>query len=260
MTTLLSTEWAQSLNAAVSHLLSRNAKRPRAPAHKVQVADVVNVREIVRAASLAVAALMPIVNPLGSAPVFLSMSADLPTMARRKLSRQVAWNSFLLLASAMLVGSHVLRLFGISVPIVRVGGGLLVIANGWRLLNAEGTPTPEKAAVTDAWEREVARRAFFPLTFPLTVGPGSISIAITLGAGISSRPTTGAVDVLTDLVGVALVAVSVYLSYRFASRLIAFLGDTGAEVFLRLSSFILLCVGVSITWGGIADLIQSLPR
>jgi len=217
---------------------------------------VTDIAELVRAATLAVAALMPIVNPLGSAPIFLSMSADLPTMARRQLSRQVAWNSFLLLAAAMLVGSHVLRLFGISVPIVRVGGGLLVIANGWRLLNAEDAPSGDKPAVKDAWEREVARRAFYPLTFPLTVGPGSISIAITLGAGVSSRATTGVTDFLTDLVGVAIVALAVYLSYRFASRLISFLGDTGAMVFLRLSSFILLCVGVSIMWGGIAELLQ----
>jgi multiple antibiotic resistance protein len=213
---------------------------------------------IVRAATLAVAALMPIVNPLGSAPIFLSMSADLPTAARRQLSRQVAWNSFLLLAAAMLVGSHVLRVFGISVPIVRVGGGLLVIANGWRLLNAEEAPSADKPAVKDAWEREVARRAFYPLTFPLTVGPGSISIAITLGAGVSSRSTTGLVDLVSVIVGVAIVALTVYLSYRFASRLISFLGDTGAAVFLRLSSFILLCVGVAIMWGGIVDLVQPL--
>jgi multiple antibiotic resistance protein len=219
-----------------------------------------HIADVVRPASLAVAALMPIVNPLGSAPIFLSMSADLPTLARRRLSRQVAWNSFLMLAAAMLVGSHILRLFGISVPIVRVGGGLLVIANGWRLLNAEGTPTPRPATVEEAWEREVARRAFYPLTFPLTVGPGSISIAITLGAGISSLPTTGIVDLVTDLIGVAVVAVSIYLSYRFASRLIAFLGEIGAEVFLRLSSFILLCVGVGILWGGVVDLVRSLPH
>lgn len=217
-----------------------------------------DIADIVRPASLAVAALMPIVNPLGSAPIFLSMSADLPTMARRKLSRQVGWNSFLLLAAAMLVGSHVLRLFGISVPIVRVGGGLLVIANGWRMLNAETIDAPRKTVVQDAWEREVARRAFYPLTFPLTVGPGSVSVAITLGAGISTRPTTGVIDVAIDLIGVAIVALSVYLSYRFASRLITLLGETGAEVFLRLSSFILLCVGVGIMWGGIADLVRSL--
>jgi multiple antibiotic resistance protein len=200
---------------------------------------------------------MPIVNPLGSAPIFLSMSADLPTPARRQLSRRVAWNSFMLLAAAMVVGSHVLRFFGISVPIVRVGGGLLVIANGWRLLNADEEDLASKRTVEDAWEREVARRAFYPLTFPLTVAPGSVSIAITIGAGISSRSTTGAIDLLSDLVGVAIVAVTVYLSYRFASRLIAFLGETGAAVFLRLSAFILLCVGVSIMWGGIADLLTG---
>ena len=218
-----------------------------------------SIEEIVRPASLAVAALMPIVNPLGSAPIFLSMSADLPTMARRRLSRQVAWNSFLLLAAAMLVGSHVLRLFGISVPIVRVGGGLLVIANGWRMLNAKGAPSTDNIEVEHAWERAVARRAFYPLTFPFTVGPGSISVAITLGAALSSRPRTSVIDVVTVLVGVAVVALAVYLSCRFASRLIANLGETGSEVFLRLSSFILLCVGVSIMWGGIVDLVGALP-
>jgi len=218
-----------------------------------------DVADGVRAASLAVAALMPIVNPLGSAPIFLSMTADLPTAARRMLPRRVAWNSFLLLSAAMLVGSHVLHFFGISVPIVRVGGGLLVIANGWRLLNAADVPpAAEKLAPSDAWEREVARRAFYPLTFPLTVGPGSLSIAITIGAGISMRPTSGALDVLSDLIGVAIVALSVSLSYRFAGRVIAFVGETGATIFVRLCSFILLCVGVSIMWGGLADLIRPM--
>jgi multiple antibiotic resistance protein len=218
-----------------------------------------NIAEFMRSAFLPVAALMPIVNPLGSAPNFLSMSAGLSATARRRLSLQVGRNSFLLLAAAMLVGSHVLRFFGISVPIVRVGGGLLVMANGWRMLHADGRLSPDNVELESAWERSVARRAFYPLTFPLTVGPGSISIAITLGAEISSHPTAGVVEVATRLIGVALVALSVYLSYRFASRLIGGLSETGSEVFLRLSSFILLCVGVGIMWSGIVDLVESLP-
>jgi len=212
----------------------------------------------VRAASLAVAALIPIVNPLGSAPIYLSMTADLPTAARRLLPRRVAWNSFLLLSAAMLAGSHVLHFFGISVPIVRVGGGLLVIANGWRLLNAADVPPVEKLGPAVAWEREVARRAFYPLTFPLTVGPGSLSIAITIGAALSSQPTVGVFGVVSDLIGVAIVALSVSLSYRFAGRVIALVGETGAIVFLRLCSFILVCVGVGIMWSGLADLIRSM--
>ena len=169
-----------------------------------------NIAEFVRSVSLPVAALMPIVNPLGSAPNFLSMSAGLSATARRRLSLRVGRNSFLLLAAAMLVGSHVLRFFGISVPIVRVGGGLLVMATGWRMLHAEGGLSPDNLEVGGAWERSVAKRAFYPLTFPLTVGPGSISIAITLGAGMSSHPTAGVVDVVTRLIGVAVVALSVY--------------------------------------------------
>lgn len=203
------------------------------------------------------AALLPIVNPLGSAPIFLSMTADLPGTARRKLAITVARYAFLLLTAAMLIGTYVLRIFGVSLPIVRVAGGLLVTANGWRLLNDEGKGIASPGPV-EAWEREVARRAFYPLTFPLTVGPGSISIAITLGAKAQSPGARTVGELLADLVGVLIVSLTVFLSYRFASRLIAYLGETGTAVFLRLSSFILLCVGVAIIWSGLVDLVQPL--
>jgi multiple antibiotic resistance protein len=204
------------------------------------------------------AALLPIVNPLGGAPIFLAMSADLPAHARRHLATVVARNAFLLLAAAMLVGSYVLAFFGISLPIVRVAGGLVVLNAGWRLLHAGHAEELPEAKVVDAWERELKRRGFYPLTFPLTVGPGSISIAITLGAREASDRAERALYVATDLIGITIIAVTVYLSYRFASRLIASLGETGTNVFLRLSAFIMLCVGVAILWGGIVGLVEPL--
>jgi len=204
------------------------------------------------------AALLPIVNPLGTAPIFLAMSADLPGEARRHLATVVARNAFILLAAAMLVGSYVLAFFGISLPVVRVAGGLVLLAAGWRLLHAGDEPDAPPTAVSDAWERELARRGFYPLTFPLTVGPGSISIAITLGA---RRVADAApLDIVIDMIGIAIVGLAVYLSYRFASRLASALGETGTNVFLRLSAFIILCVGVSILWGGILGLIEPLRR
>src|SRR4051812_18055389 len=121
------------------------------------------------------AALLPIVNPLGSAPIFLAHSVDLPPAARRHLAWIVARNALLLLIAAMLAGSHVLAFFGISVAIVRVAGGLLVLATGWHLLHAGDQLDVPPPPVAEAWQREAARRAFYPLTFPLTVGPGSIS-------------------------------------------------------------------------------------
>jgi multiple antibiotic resistance protein len=204
------------------------------------------------------AALLPIVNPLGSAPIFLSLTADLPATARRQLAVVVGRYAFLLLTAAMLIGTYVLRIFGVSLPIVRVAGGLLVTANGWRMLNSDQGPSDPTPGPVEAWEREVARRAFYPLTFPLTVGPGSVSVAITLGARAQSRGVNTIAELTADLIGVVIVSLTVFLSFRFASRLIAYLGETGTAVFLRLSSFILLCVGVAIIWSGLVDLVQPL--
>jgi multiple antibiotic resistance protein len=203
-----------------------------------------------------IAALVPIVNPLGMAPIFLAMSADLPPAARHHLALVVARNGLLLLLAAMLVGPYVLAFFGISIPVMRVAGGLVLLSAGWRLLHAGDEPDAPPAAVTDAWEREVARRAFYPLTFPLSVGPGSISIAVTLGAREDDLPV--GIGLLTSAIGVTLVAMSVFLSYRFATRLIAALGETGTHVFLRLSAFILLCVAIAILWSGVLGLITPL--
>ena len=203
------------------------------------------------------AALLPIVNPLGSAPIFLAMSADLPPQARRHLATVVARNAFFLLIAAMLIGSYVLRVFGISLPVVRVAGGLVIMAAGWRLLHDGYAVQEPRPAVAEAWERELAVRGFYPLTFPLTVGPGSISIAITLGARRSRDAAVAAMDVATDIVGVVIIAVIVYLSYRFASKLITRLGEVGTSVFMRLSAFIMLCVGVSILWSGVVGLLAD---
>ena len=218
-------------------------------------------RELFDAANailFSLAALLPIVNPLGSAPIFLSMTADLPGRARATLAVAVGRYAFLLLAAAMLIGTYVLRIFGVSLPIVRVAGGLLVTANGWRLLNDDDGPSKATPGPVEAWEREVERRGFYPLTFPLTVGPGSLSVAITLGAKAQARGAHTARELLADLVAVVVVSVTVFLSYRFAYKLIGYLGETGTAVFLRLSSFILLCIGVAILWSGAVELVQPL--
>jgi len=140
--------------------------------------------------------------------------------------------------------------------VVRVAGGLVVLAAGWTLLHAGDAPTRPATPLTEAWQREVGRRAFYPLTFPLTVGPGSISIAIAL----SARDGFAVRLVAADLVGMAIVGLSVWLCYRWASRLVNVLGETGTNVFLRLSAFILLCVAISILWSGIVGLLATLPR
>lgn len=134
-----------------------------------------------------IGALLPIVNPLGNAPSFLVMTSWGSTEMRQVLAWRIAVNAFTLLLGSIFIGSHILAFFGISLPIVQVGGGLLVAAAGWRLLDTRG----DELTTTDAtaWSPdEVIRRAFYPLTLPLTVGPGSISVAITLGANTTRTP------------------------------------------------------------------------
>jgi len=214
------------------------------------------VQNIINAFLLVYAALFPIVNPIGSAPLFLRMTRGRSSAERSVLARSVARNSFFLLLGSLFIGSHVLEFFGITLPVVRIAGGLVVAAFGWRLLHAPEEPDADadRAKVGDTGP---AIDAFYPLTMPLTVGPGSISVAVTLG---SQRPTPTA-D-LTQLAilggaavaGLAAIAITIFVSYRFADRIILFLGARGTDVLMRLSAFILFCIGIQIIWNGLSVL------
>jgi multiple antibiotic resistance protein len=198
---------------------------------------------------LTYAALFPIVNPVGSAPLFLGMTQFCTDKERNALVLRVAINSFCLLLGSLLIGSHVLQFFGISLPVVRIGGGLVVTAFGWKLLNSDERPDGERDAANNT---SPVPDPFYPLTMPLTVGPGSISVAITLG---SQRPRGIDWTQLTQyeaasIVGILGIVLSVYFCYRFAQRTVSALGKTGTNVIVRLSAFIMLCIGIQILWSG----------
>lgn len=203
---------------------------------------------------LVYAGLFPIVNPIGSAPIFLGLTTGLSQAERGKLAGQVAFNCFLLLLGSLFIGSHVLEFFGITLPAVRVAGGLVVTVFGWRLLHAD-EPLAEKRDSAAATRRADSIDAFYPLTMPLTVGPGSISVAITLG---SQRPVAADLAHIANFLllvggavaGLLAIALTIYITYRFGERVVHALGTNGTSVVLRLSAFIMLCIGVQILWSG----------
>ncbi|MBV8466107.1 MAG: NAAT family transporter [Burkholderiales bacterium] len=204
---------------------------------------------------LVITALVPIINPPGGAPIFLAMTDGCSEQERRTMSKRIALNGFVMLLGSMFIGTYVLKFFGLSLPVVRVAGGLVVAAAGWRLLDADDHSLDQSQAPTPG--PVVIRRTFYPLTFPLTIGPGSISVAITLGATLRTRGGIDALNLAGGVIGVLVVSLILFLSYRFAGKLITLLGETGTSVFLRLSAFILLCIGVQICWNGAAELIHS---
>ena len=216
--------------------------------------------EVINAFLLSYAALFPIVNPIGSAPIFLALTQRLRPEVRRRLALRIAINGFCLLVGSLFVGSHVLEFFGITLPVVRIGGGLVVTAFAWKMLNEESNASDKKAhEAGDPEEADPALDAFYPLTMPLTVGPGSISVAITLGSQRPKVPDSFAYLVLLAggaVAGVLALALTIYVCYRYADRIVAALGTSGTNVLTRLSAFILLCIGIQILWNGYSALIN----
>jgi len=217
--------------------------------------------EVSKSILLIFSALFPIVNPIGGSPIFLLLTQEYSADDRMLLARRVAINSFVLLIVAVSVGTHILSFFGISLPVVQVGGGLVVVSTGWAMLtrsdpSASGDRGQMHQAVST---QDILKKAFYPLTLPLTIGPGSISIAITLGANEPRRLGANLMALLAAAVGALLIALSVYICYAYADRLAAALGPRGMDVILRLSAFLLVCIGVQILWNGVKALLKALP-
>ncbi|MDF0604770.1 MarC family protein [Neisseriaceae bacterium TC5R-5] len=209
------------------------------------------------------AALLPIMNPPGIVPIFISMTARNNQQQRRYLTWRVTMYCALLLLGSMFVGGYVLSFFGVSLQVVQVSGGLLITFSAWRMLN--DTPAEQSQASAEpvpVENRDVLKqRAFYPLTFPLTVGPGSISVAITMGASLTDTGRGVVKYAVSPMAGMAAVlscSFLVYLCYLHADKLLRYLGTTGSVVFLRLSAFILLCLGVQIMWDGLGALLVQL--
>src|SRR5215471_9000278 len=134
---------------------------------------------------LVVGALFPIVNPIGNTPIFLSLTRGLSGHGRTVLARMIALNGLILILTSIFIGTHILAFFGISLPVVQVGGGLIVISTGWTLLRQSNDERDGADGRRECKESDYIRQAFYPLTLPLTVGPGSISVAIAVGANRS---------------------------------------------------------------------------
>jgi multiple antibiotic resistance protein len=205
---------------------------------------------------LVFAAAFPIVNPAGSALIFLDITRHADHRLRAELARRIAFYSFLVLNVSLFVGSYVLGFFGISVPALRVAGGIVVAAAGWKFLQEHEQEGVAGGAGEEQRSRdEYLGMAFYPFTMPITTGPGTISVMIALG---TSHATHDPLQhrFLFDLAALAANAalgLVIYFCFAFADRVQRILGNTGTTILLRLSAFILFCIGVQILLSGLAE-------
>jgi multiple antibiotic resistance protein len=213
--------------------------------------------QLASAILLILGALLPVVNPLGDAPIFLTMTAGCDAMTRAELAKRISLYSFVLLVFSMFLGSFVLRLFDLSIPVVQVAGGAVVCALGWNLLAEK----PKPAAVTEdlGHTRQIALgRAFYPLTMPLTIDAGAIAVAVTLGANHAHTIKNAIIQFMSVTIGAAIVALMILLTYRYAEAVGRRIGRTGMIIMVRLSAFIMVCIGVGITWNGVKSLLAQI--
>ena len=214
------------------------------------------MNEIASAFLLTFAALFPIVNPIEAAPFFFGMTASLPSAERNVMARKVAINGFALLLGSMVLGPYLLEFFGIRLPVVRIAGGFVVTALGWKLLTQEDwSDHPDSA---DLPKRPPQGRQLLPAHDAAHGGPG-----LDVGGDHHRQPQDHRASRRWREIAHprdrraarhARHRLTIYLAYRFASLMARLLGDTGLEVLVRLSAFILMCIGIEIIWNGYSTL------
>jgi multiple antibiotic resistance protein len=214
---------------------------------------------------IAFSALLPLVNPLGSALVFYGLVGAAPPEVYRRLARKIAINTVIFLLVIELIGAALLSFFGVSLPIVEVAGGLVLAAMGWSLLNQQGAAAhqqekEDQAQASDDIEK-LFQQAFYPLTFPVTAGPGCIVIMLTLTAHASTHSVVA--NLLSHLgisVAVIVLCVLVYFAYSYAPLITRKISPQTARGIVRVVAFLLLCIGVQIAWNGVSSLMLTLMK
>lgn len=205
------------------------------------------------------AALIPVVDPIGLVPIFLSLSIGTPLKIRNKFARRTSIYAVCVLIFFLLIGGSILSFFGISTDIVKIAGGIIVFKSGWQTLNSEPKLKPAINTNTIAHEREYEDISFIPMTIPLSAGPGSIAITLGLAAeaGEDFNWQTGT-NLLAVATAISIVGVLLYLCLRFSNLLLLALKETGIKALSRLLGLFILAVGVKLILNGLADWVANI--
>jgi multiple antibiotic resistance protein len=216
---------------------------------------------------LAFSALLPLINPLGSALVFMTLVGNAPPAVYKSLARRIAVNNVIFLGTIELVGSAILKFFGISLPIVEVAGGLVIAGMGWRTLNENDATASVREKREECDEKDemllesLKQKAFYPFTFPVTSGPGTLVTMLTLTAQASRHGLEA--NLLQDggvFAAVVVLSVAVFVCYAYAPKITQKISQSTAHGILRVVAFILLCIGVQIAWNGMSELLTRLMK
>jgi multiple antibiotic resistance protein len=191
-----------------------------------------------------VLALLPVTNPPASAPAFLALTERMPPARRIAQLRAACCFMAAILVTFLVGGSLIMRFFGISIPGLRIAGGLMVAGIGSGMLTGSAERRTADAADDDAAEgRDIA---FSPLAMPMLSGPGSIAVTL----GLTSLAKTW-LDYTAIAVGIVVVALIAYATLRLSGSIVAVIGRSGMNALTKVMGFLLLCIGIQFIVNGV---------
>ncbi|HEY8521058.1 MAG TPA: MarC family NAAT transporter [Gammaproteobacteria bacterium] len=203
-----------------------------------------------------VLALLPIVNPLSAIGVLLAITADLTERERNEQILRACVYMFFILVAFLIAGGLIMSFFGISIPGLRIAGGLLVAYLGFRML------FPEQATISGQERKEAVEKedvSFTPLAMPSLSGPGSIAVVVGLSTTLQQRDDV-VIGYVFIIVGIAITALISYSVLRASTKLHELMGATGINAVSRIMGFIMICIGVQFVINGVLEIVRAQAR
>jgi multiple antibiotic resistance protein len=206
-------------------------------------------------------ALFPVVNPIGSAFIISPYFLDVPRKERIKFVKKITVYCFIICAVTVLVGHWILELFGLSIPVIQIAGGVMICKIGWEFLSSDDTGARKKS-IADKVEMEpfpiVEDKLFYPITFPITTGAGTIAVLFTLSAqGANADFSVYLLNIGALLVSIIGICILIFVFYLNTNRLISYIGLHNEQIINRFMAFLIFCVGLQIASSGITNVIKS---
>jgi len=199
-------------------------------------------------------ALFPVVNPIGTALILSGMTSGTDARVWKVTSRKISLYSFLVLSFFYCFGYLILKLFGITIPVVQVSGGLVLAVMGWQMLNGSSGDGQASGSGQHEANASVIGKTFYPFTFPLTVGPGGLAIAMTFGAHLRRGGGVVMAEYLAGIAGIFAICATVYLCYANLQYINKKIAPAAVQAISKMLAFFVICIGVEIFWEGVQAL------
>jgi len=212
---------------------------------------------------IGIIALFPVVNPVGSAFIISPFLAHLNKAEKRKAVGKITFYAFAICTVTLFAGHWILALFGISIPVIQLAGGIMICKMGWEFLASDTKKDDDTATGTEikpglSGYDNIESKLFYPITFPTTAGAGTISVLFTLSAQSETANTTEFyTNIAAILISIVAICILIYIFYLNTETIIHYLGSNGEVIVNRITAFLIFCVGLQIAVTGAKLLLKS---